>query len=142
MKSRVLAAAIVCTAGLLFFGCSKSKGSANGNASAGDQEAIKAAISQHLNADSGINMSVMEMTVDSVNISGDQAQADAEFHVKNGPGAMHITYKLERRSGQWTVLAGQPAGVAPSHGTDGGPQADGTASSKTMPDVSDYMKKH
>jgi hypothetical protein len=141
MKSRLLAAS-VCLAGLLFFGCSKSKVAANGNASAGDQEAIKAAISQHLNADSGINMSVMEMTVDSVNISGDQAQADAEFHVKNGPGAMHITYKLEKRSGQWTVLTGQPAGTAPSHGADAGPQADAPDSSKSMPDVSDYMKKH
>src|ERR1700722_6603520 len=57
MKSRVFAASLVCVAGLLFFGCSKSKGTANGSASAGDQEAIKAAIRQHLSADRGINMS-------------------------------------------------------------------------------------
>jgi hypothetical protein len=142
MKSRVFSVAAVCVVGLLFFGCSKSKSSENVNASAGDQEAIKAAITQHLNADSGINMSVMEMTVDSVTINGDQAQADAAFHVKNGPGAMHITYKLERRAGQWTVLTGAPAGMAPSHGAADGPQADAPGSPKSVPDMSDYMKKH
>jgi hypothetical protein len=135
-------ATIALCAGLLFFGCSKSKSAANGNASSGDQEAIKAAITAHLTADSGINMSVMQMTVDSVNITGDQAQADAEFHVKDGPGAMHITYKLERRAGQWTVLTGKPNGTPASHSAGDEPQADAPNSSKPMPDVGDYMKKH
>ena len=141
MKSRVFASVALC-AGLLFFGCGKSKSAANGNASSTDQEAIKSAIATHLNADSGINMSVMQMTVDSVKVTGDQAEADAEFHVKDGPGAMHITHKLERRSGQWTVLTGKPNGTIPSHGTGDDPQAAAPGSSKPMPDVGDYMKKH
>ena len=47
-----------------------------------DKDAITEAIEKHLRANSGINMSVMDMTVSGVTVTGDEAQANAEFHLK------------------------------------------------------------
>ena len=60
-------------------------------APANDNDAIAAAIRAHLAGNSSINMAAMEMTVTQVNITGNQAQADAEFHLKQGGTSMQMT---------------------------------------------------
>jgi hypothetical protein len=109
--------------------------------SASDRDAIKAAIEQHLSANSGINMSVMYMTLSKVTITGDEAQADTEFRLKQGGTSMQITYKLERRAGNWAV-SDQPNGGEFAHPpidkTDPGSASSPTT--ETMPDVSEFFK--
>ncbi len=87
-------------------------------------------------------MSVMDMTVNEVNVTGEQAQASAEFHLKQGGSSMLITYKLERQAGTWIVLSNQPSGGPFAH-----PPMDKTHSgsasnpvTEPMPDVSDFLK--
>jgi len=41
--------------------------------------------------------------VKQVTIDRDHAQAQVEFHVKNGPGTMQLTYALAKRDGAWSV---------------------------------------
>src|SRR5271169_1837407 len=60
------------------------KSSASPAALLNDTDAIKAAIDQHLRDNKGINMSVMDMIVGKITVNGDQAQADTEFHLKQG----------------------------------------------------------
>src|SRR5579872_5020874 len=118
MKRNLFAAVLACLLVGTIAGCSHNAGSSSGSdpssstsaAPANDHDAVIAAIHQHLVSDSGINMSAMDMTVNSVNINGDQAQADAEFHLKNGGQSMRITYQLKRQAGNWTVLSDTPGG--------------------------------
>lgn len=114
-----------------------------GNSSS-DRDAITEAIEKHLRANSGINMSVMDMTVSGVAVTGDEAQANAEFHLKQGGTSMLITYKLERHAGDWIVLSNQPSGGQFSHPpmdkTHSGPAANPAA--QGMPDVSGFLKNH
>jgi len=106
--------------------------------------AISGAIDKHLRANSGINMSVMDMTVSHVQIIGDQAQANAEFHLKQGGTSMFITYKLERHAGDWMVLSNQPSGGQFTHPpmdkTHSGAVANPAA--QNLPDVSGFLKGH
>jgi hypothetical protein len=55
-----------------------------------------------------------------------------EFRVKSGPGAMQLTYALERRDGAWSVIDSDPVGSNFSH--PGLNQSQGEASS--MPGAS------
>jgi hypothetical protein len=75
-----------------------------------DQDAIAEAIRKHLASNSTINMAVMDMDVSQVSISGDQAQANADFRLKQGGTTMQINYLLERHAGTWIVVRSQPAG--------------------------------
>lgn len=84
-------------------------------APANDHDAVVAAIQKHLASDGGINMSVMNMSVNSVNINGDTADAAAEFHLKQGGTSMNINYKLERHAGDWIVLSDAPSGGQFAH---------------------------
>ena len=125
MKRNLLVGLSLCVLAALFAGCS-GKNSADGAptsdpssgmsaAPANDHDAVVAAIQKHLTSDSGVNMSVMEMTVHNVNINGDQAQANAEFHLKQGGQSMNITYQLQRRAGDWIVLSDTPGGGQFAH---------------------------
>jgi hypothetical protein len=121
--------------------------SARQPASGSDADAIRAAIEDHLRNDHGINMSVMEMSIDSVKINGDQAQANAAFHLKRGGTGMTMTYFLERHANGWLVTRNQPAdgqfvhppmnkvhsGMTPNSASQAGPG---------MPDVTDFLKNH
>lgn len=154
MKRNLLVGLSLCVLAVLFTGCSR-KNTADGAsapdsssgmsaAPANDHDAVVAAIHKHLTSDSGVDMSVMEMTVNNVNINGDQAQASAEFHLKQGGQSMNITYQLERRAGDWVVLSDTPGGGQFAH-----PPMDknhsGTASPNSgepLPDATDYLKNH
>ena len=82
---------------------------------ANDHDAIAAAIRTHLTSNNSINMAAMDMTVTKVSVTGDQAQADAEFRLKQGGTSMQMTYFLERHAGGWIVARSQPAGGQFAH---------------------------
>jgi hypothetical protein len=115
--------------------------------SGSDADAIRAAIEDHLRNDRGINMSAMEMSVDSVNINGDQAQANAAFHLKQGGTGMVMTYFLQRHANGWLVMRSQPNGgqfVHPPMDKAHSGMAANPANPATpgMPDMTDYLKNH
>jgi hypothetical protein len=79
-----------------------------------DNEAIQAAITQHLASVSGLNLNAMDMVVQNVAINGNQAQAQVEFHLRGNTdrgGTMKVGYQLEKRGGEWTVTKSQPGAV-------------------------------
>jgi len=142
MKRNLLVGISLCVLAAPFAGCSRKN--STDAASASDHDAVVAAIQKHLTSDSGVNMSVMEMTVNNVNINGDQAQANTEFHLKQGGQSMKITYQLQRQAGDWVVLSDTPGGGQFAH-----PPMDknrsGTASpnsAEPLPDATDYLKNH
>lgn len=152
----VLAATVAC-------GCSKSSqptspvaGAAASNAggmmsatsaaqpSGGDADAVRAAIEEHLRNNHTINMAVMDMNVESVSINGDQAQANAAFHLKQGGTGMAMVYSLERHGNGWLVVHSQPSDGQFVH-----PPMDKVHSGATTnpavpatPDVTDFLKNH
>ena len=160
MNSRFAALALVAIVALAT-GCSKNsapvatadnaappsataapQSSAPGAVSTSDAAGIRAAIEDHLRANRGLNMDGMDMVVDSVAINGDQAQAHASFHVKNGGATgMTMQYFLERHANGWIVTNGQPADgnmqLPPGH-----PGANSTQSGPSMPDVQSFLKDH
>jgi hypothetical protein len=83
-----------------------------------DNEAIRAAIMQHLSGLKTLNLDPMKMDLRSVTINGGQAHAEVEFRPKTGapPGAgMQVSYNLEKRDGAWLVLKSQAAGGMIQH---------------------------
>ena len=82
---------------------------------ASDEDAIRAAILQHLQKNSGLNLAAMDTQVQQITRDGDRAQAQVEFRTKQEGATMQMTYALERRSGEWTVLNGHPAGGQIAH---------------------------
>jgi hypothetical protein len=113
--------------------------------SSADAEGIRAAIEDHLRGNSGLNLDAMEMTVDSINIDGDQAQAHASFHVKNGGATgMTMQYFLQRSGTGWVVANGQPADgnmqLPPSNAPH--PGVNSTQAAPGLPDVNAFFKNH
>jgi hypothetical protein len=109
-----------------------------------DSDAVRQAIEAHLRDNKGINMAAMDMAVSNVQVHGDQAQADAEFRLKQGGATMQMTYFLERHAGGWLVLRNQPGGGQFQH-----PPMDKTHSgaaanpaTPSMPDVGAFLKNH
>jgi hypothetical protein len=114
-------------------------------ASASDSDSVKQAVEDHLRTNKGINLSAMDMTVDSVTIDGDHAQANATFRVKGGGATMAMVYSLERHGSEWLVLKSQPSNGGFVHppmdkihagAASAAPPAAGT------PDVTDFLKNH
>lgn len=108
----------------------------------GDREAIAQAIQQHLNDNKGINMAAMDMALTDMSVQGDQAQANAEFRLKQGGASMQMTYFLQRHPGGWIVTRSQPGGGQLAH-----PPMDqshtGAASGSSpmpMPDMTGFLK--
>jgi hypothetical protein len=114
-------------------------------ATGSDADAVRAAIEDHLRNNHGINMAAMDMTVDSVSINGDQAQANASFRLKQGGTGMVMTYFLQRQGNGWLVVRDQPSGGQFAHPpmdkTHSGAAA-GQPTTPAMPDVSDFLKNH
>jgi hypothetical protein len=50
-----------------------------------------------------------------VTITGDEAQAQVEFRLKQGGGGMQVAYTLQRVQGSWVVGHGRPSGGEISH---------------------------
>jgi hypothetical protein len=86
----------------------------------------------------------MDMSVDSVNFNGDQAQANVTFRVKQGGSSMEMIYWLGRQGGVWQVAKSQPADgqfvhppIDPTH-----PSASPNPTVPAMPDVQEFLNDH
>jgi len=98
-------------------------------ANATPTDAIRAAIDAHIARNGNLRRDSFDTEVKQVTLDGDRAQAQVEFRAKNGPGAMQLTYSLEKRSGAWVVAESTPNGSNFSHPTAGMPvQKTGEAS--------------
>lgn len=116
--------------------------------SSSDEDAIRQAVEDHVRNNKGINMSAMDMTVDSITVNGDQAQANATFRLKQGGTSMSMTYALARHANGWLVLSNQPSGgqfehppmdkIHSSLGSSTVPPPNGSQ----MPDFTDLLKLH
>jgi hypothetical protein len=87
-----------------------------------DADAIRAGINTHLSGLKTINLSAMDMTVNSFSIQGNTAQAAVEFRPKTGAPAgagMQVNYTLEKQNGVWVVQNTAPAGGAIQHPAPG-----------------------
>jgi hypothetical protein len=112
--------------------------------SGGDADAVRAAIEEHLRDNHTINMAVMDMNVDSVSINGDQAQANAAFHLKQGGTGMSMIYSLERHGNGWLVVHSQPSDGQFIHPPMDKVHAGGATNpaAPRTPDVTDFLKSH
>ncbi len=79
------------------------------------EDSIRTAIQAHLAHKGTLNLRAFDTDVKQVTIEGDHAQAQVEFRVKGGPGAMQLTYALEKRDGSWSVIESDPVGSNFSH---------------------------
>lgn len=127
MKSIVLLALTAC----FVLGCTNGSRTAQLGAQS-PEDSIRTAIQAHLAHKGNLNLQAFDADVKQVTIQGDRAQAQVEFRVKSGPGAMQLTYALEKRAGAWAVIESDPVGSNFSHPPlDQGqsPQMNGTAGS-------------
>jgi hypothetical protein len=127
MKKIALLAAVA----TLVLGCKNGSGVARSQAQS-PEDSVRTAIQAHLAHKGNLNLQAFDTDVKQVTIQGDHAQAQVEFRVKSGPGAMQLTYALERRDGAWSVIDSDPVGSNFSH--PGLNQSQGEASS--MPGAS------
>jgi hypothetical protein len=96
---------------VLLFGAALCLLAAACGSSASGSEAIRAAISKHLDQRSDLKPSAFDIDIQQVTIQGDHAQADAIFHAKGGPGTMQLHYELTKNGDGWTVTQATPVGV-------------------------------
>ncbi|MBZ5632345.1 MAG: hypothetical protein LAO55_04385 [Acidobacteriia bacterium] len=116
MKRIVLAAPFIVVA-LLLAAC--------GQKNIENKEAIRQAVIEYLTArqaQTGLDVSTMDVNVMAMTFERDTARATVEFRVKNGDGGMQINYTLDRKGDKWVVQARQDSGqghgvVAPGSGT-------------------------
>src|ERR1700722_16814849 len=107
MKLRI-AVLIVASLSLALAGCGKKTDPAQ------EAEAqIRAVIQSRVTGNSNLNAQAFDTVVNSVTINGDHAQAQVDFRLKNGPGAMKLNYQLEKRDGTWVVTDRNPIGDSP-----------------------------
>jgi len=100
MKKSFRKIAIACCALALAFvsGC-KQKPS--------DDEAVRAAVRQHLSSLGTLNMQALETDFTNISIQNNQATAEVSFRPKAGApagAAMQVSYQLEKQEGNWRVV--------------------------------------
>jgi hypothetical protein len=92
-------------------------------------EAIRQAVVEHLQKNSGLDVSAMNIDVKNVEYRGDEADATVAFTPKSTPdGGMAMRYTLESRGGKWVVKGKAGGGQAAEQMPGGHPQAGGAAS--------------
>lgn len=72
-----------------------------------DDEAIRAAVRQHLTALGTLNLQAMDTDFTNISIQNDKATADVSFRPKTGApagAAMQVSYQLEKQEGNWKVI--------------------------------------
>lgn len=137
VKTRLLLAAVV----LLAVGCAACNRDQSASNAPASHVAIRSAIEKHLRRNAGINMAAMSMTVDSVSLHEDQAQANVTFRLNDAGTTMQMTYFLSRHANDWIVLRSQPAGGQFTHppmdethrGTPASPRP------RALPNISDFF---
>jgi len=98
----------------LLVGC-KNHGEPAASETQGPEASIRTAIQAHLAHQGSLNLQAFDTDVKQVNLQGDHATAQVEFRAKGGPGAMQLTYSLEKREGAWSVIESDPVGSNFSH---------------------------
>lgn len=96
-----------------FSGCQKKQA---------DDDAIRAAVKQHLVSLGTLNLQAMDMDFNKVTIQDNQATAAVSFRPKTGApagAAMQVAYRLERREGNWSVVKTAAAGGVIEHPAPG-----------------------
>jgi hypothetical protein len=120
---------------------------ARSSAATSDDDAVRQAVEDHVRTDKEINLSAFDMTIESVAVTGDQAEADATFRVKQGGASMAMVYSLQRHGGGWVILSDKPADgqfvhppmdQAHSGASSGAPNA----AAPGMPDVHQFLQTH
>lgn len=72
-----------------------------------DEDAIRAAVRQHLVSLGTLNLQAMDTDFNDIAINNNQASADVSFRPKGGApagAAMQVTYQLEKQDGNWRVV--------------------------------------
>src|SRR5689334_5364876 len=87
MKSILLLAVVAS----LVLGC-KNDPRAKKSEAQSSEDGIRTAIQAHLAHKGTLNLQAFDTDVKQVTIQGDHAQAEVEFRLKGGPGAMQLTY--------------------------------------------------
>ena len=122
-------------------GCGHRSDSASGvpiiaAAPSSPNDAIRTAIQAHLAHNGNLSLKSFDTEVKQVTFDGDRAQAQVEFHAKNGPGTMQLTYALTNRDGAWSVTGSTPGGGNFTHPGPGQSKAPvGTAAMSGDPSV-------
>jgi hypothetical protein len=100
MKTTFLRLSLVvfCSALFLAAGCKQKQN---------DDEAIRAAVRQHLTSLGTLNLQAMDTDFTNISIQNDKATADVAFRPKTGApagAAMQVSYQLEKQEGNWKVI--------------------------------------
>ena len=97
-----------------------------------NKDAIRQAVIEYLNsrqAQTGLDMSTMDVNVTAMAFERDTARATVDFRVKNGDAGMQFNYSLDRKGDKWVVTArqdgGQAHGAVVPGGADNGVLPDG-----------------
>ena len=72
-----------------------------------DDEAVRAAVRQHLSSLGTLNLQAMDTEFTNITIQNDKASADVSFRAKTGAPAgavMQVSYRLEKQQGNWKVV--------------------------------------
>jgi hypothetical protein len=118
MKSPMVIILVVSAA--VLGGCQQRSNSVSGapvvvSRDASPNDAIRTAIQAHLAHNGNLSLQSFGTELKQVKLEGDHAQAQVEFHAKNGPGTMQLTYALTKRDGAWSVIGTTPGGSNFSH---------------------------
>src|SRR4051812_37291556 len=71
-----------------------------------NKEAIRTAVVEYLSsrqAQTGLDMSTMDVNVLAMTFERDTARASVEFRVKNSDAGMQLNYTLDRKGDKWVV---------------------------------------
>jgi len=101
---------IAASLSLALAGCSKK-----GADPASEEAQIRSVIQARVASNGNLNAQAFDTVVNHVTIDGDHAQAQVDFRLKSGPGAMQLNYQLEKRDGNWVVTDSNPIGAGSSH---------------------------
>jgi hypothetical protein len=107
--------AIFLLSAAILLGCKQQGASFSGapaapSANADPNDAIRTVIQARIAHNGNLNLQSFDTQVKQITIDGAHARAQVEFHAKNGPGAMQLTYALEKRDGAWFVVESNPGG--------------------------------
>jgi len=83
-----------------------------------DDEAIRAAVRQHLVSLGTLNLQAMETDFNRIAVNNNQASADVGFRPKGSAPAdalMQVTYQLEKHDGNWRVVKTSASGGMIEH---------------------------
>ena len=99
-----------------------------------NKEAIRQAVIDYLSsrqAQTGLDMSTMDVNVTAMAFERDTARATVEFRIKNSDAGMQLNYTLDRKGDKWVVEARQDTGQG--HGVVLPPGGSGSPGSGELP---------